>query len=74
MIAFLCIQCRTPDQSEAGTFLVLGEKGQPYKTCDLASPVFSDLADLAVWLDAEGWEPLPYEPDWPVGRYQKTAT
>lgn len=73
LIARLAIQCRTPDQSETGTFLFFGEQGQPYASCDLASPVFPDLASLAPWMNQNGWTASPYDPEWPCGVYRKQA-
>lgn len=71
--ANLCIQCKTPDQTQTGTFLFFGEQGQPYRDCTLASPVFSESAALYQWLATEGWTELPRDPAWPAGRFTRTA-
>lgn len=69
-IAFLLIGCKTPDQTQTGTFLASAAAGsQPYSECALVSPVCPDLATLAEWMTANGWQALPYEPEWPSGRY-----
>lgn len=68
-VANLCIQCTTPDGSQEGSFLYFGEAGQPYAERILASPVFSDLVRLFDWAAANGWEEMPRDKNWPVGRY-----
>lgn len=70
MRAYLCIQC-VDHEGAVGDFLYAGEKPSDYPPL---SPVFDNLAPLFAWLQENGWHRTSYDPDHPVGVYEKMGS
>ncbi|WP_421991710.1 hypothetical protein [Roseococcus sp.] len=67
LIGHVVIQCRAVS-GETGTFLA---KFGGHPRWEPISPIFTSLADLYPWLDANGWTLRPYDQQVPTGAYEK---